>query len=142
MLDNRFDFAKFEKEIYEAWEKSGAFKTNVSDASDNPDENFSIMMPPLNVTGSAHLGHAMENSMMDVLVRFNRMKGKTVLWQAGTDHAGIMTQMVVEKQMDAEGISKHDLGREKFLERMWQWKEISGGMITKQLRSLGISPDW
>lgn len=142
MLENRFNFEKLEKEIYDAWIKAGIFKTDVSKASDNPEENFCVMMPPPNVTGVAHLGHAMDNSIQDVLVRYNRMKGKNVLWQAGLDHAGIMTQMVVEKQMDKEGISRYDLGREKFLQRVWDWKKYSGGMIINQFKALGISPDW
>ncbi len=142
MLESRFNFTEKEKYIYKKWEESGAFKTNVEASSANPDDNFSIMMPPPNVTGVAHLGHALDNSLQDVLVRFNRMQGKHVLWQAGTDHAGIMAQMVVEKQMDKEEMSRYDLGRERFLRRMWEWKNFSGGKINNQLRALGISPDW
>jgi len=142
MLESRFNFNELEHKIYEKWENSGAFKVDVATADINPDNNFSIMMPPPNVTGIAHLGHALDNSLQDVIVRFNRMCGKSVLWQPGMDHAGIMAQMVVEKQMDKEGISRYDLGRSEFIKRMWNWKNYSGGQIVKQLRALGISPDW
>ena len=100
------------------------------------------MIPPPNVTGSLHMGHGFNNSIMDCLIRFRRMQGRNTLWQPGTDHAGIATQMVVERQLAADGIGRHDLGREKFLEKVWEWKEQSGGTITRQIRRLGSSVDW
>ena len=100
------------------------------------------MIPPPNVTGTLHMGHAFQDTIMDALIRYHRMLGHNTLWQPGTDHAGIATQMVVERQLNAEGKDRHDLGREKFLERVWDWKDESGGQITQQLRRLGASPDW
>ena len=100
------------------------------------------MMPPPNVTGSLHMGHGFNNTLMDTLVRFRRMQGYNTLWQVGTDHAGIATQMVVERQLAGEGVTRHDLGREKFLDKVWAWKGESGGNITRQLRRLGSSVDW
>lgn len=133
-----FDFSALEKECYDRWEKSGAFK-----AGRLPDaEPYTIMLPPPNVTGSLHIGHALDHTLQDILIRFERMRGKDVLWQPGMDHAGIATQMVVERQLDEEGISRHDLGREKFIERVWEWKEKSGGIIFNQMRRLGQSCDW
>ncbi|MDP2748303.1 valine--tRNA ligase, partial [Pseudomonas sp.] len=105
-------------------------------------EPYTIMIPPPNVTGSLHMGHGFNNSIMDALIRFRRMQGRNTLWQPGTDHAGIATQMVVERQLAADGIGRHDLGREKFLEKVWEWKEQSGGTITRQIRRLGSSVDW
>ena len=105
-------------------------------------ESFCIMIPPPNVTGSLHMGHGFNNAIMDALTRYNRMSGKNTLWQPGTDHAGIATQMVVERQLGAQGVSRHDLGREKFIEKVWEWKEQSGGNITRQIRRLGSSVDW
>ncbi|NBW05490.1 MAG: valine--tRNA ligase, partial [Alphaproteobacteria bacterium] len=103
---------------------------------------YTIMMPPPNVTGSLHMGHALTFTLQDLLIRYHRMVGRDVLWQPGTDHAGIATQMVVERQLAAQNISRRDLGRDKFIEKVWEWKAESGGMIQKQLRRLGASPDW
>ena len=135
-LDKYFDFLKEEKLIYKNWESSGSFK---------PKKNkypYCIMMPPPNVTGSLHMGHALTFTVQDILIRYYRMKGREVLWQAGTDHAGIATQMVVERQLLEKGINRRDIGREKFIEKVWDWKKQSGGEINIQLRRLGASPDW
>ena len=131
-----FNFLEDEKLIYNNWESAGAFKPIKSD------ESFCIMMPPPNVTGSLHMGHALTFTIQDILIRFHRMKGKEVLWQPGTDHAGIATQMVVERQLQEKNISRRDLGREKFLDEVWKWKKESGGKISNQLRRLGSSTDW
>lgn len=104
--------------------------------------DFSIQLPPPNVTGTLHMGHAFNQTIMDGLVRYHRMLGHNTLWVPGTDHAGIATQIVVERQLDAQGVSRHDLGREKFVERVWEWKERSGSTITGQVRRIGASPDW
>lgn len=127
-----------EEGIYALWESSGAFAADP--ASDKPP--FTIMIPPPNVTGSLHMGHALTFTLQDVLIRWRRMQGRDALWQPGTDHAGIATQMVVERLIEAEGLTRQKLGREAFLERVWQWKERSGGEITRQLRRLGASLDW
>lgn len=138
MLEKTFDFASREKDIYDNWDDSGSFK-----CGQRPDADpFTIILPPPNVTGSLHIGHALNHTLQDILIRFERMRGKDVLWQPGMDHAGIATQMVVERQLDAEGIKRHDLGRDKFVERIWQWKEESGGIIFNQMRRLGQSCDW
>jgi valyl-tRNA synthetase len=139
MLDKTFDPKAAEPRLYAQWEDAGTFQPK-----DDPDaETFSIVIPPPNVTGSLHIGHALNNTLQDVLVRYHRMLGKAVLWQPGTDHAGIATQMVVERQLAAEGnISRRDMGREAFIERVWTWKEESGGTILNQLRRLGASCDW
>ncbi|MCP5381002.1 MAG: valine--tRNA ligase [Kordiimonadaceae bacterium] len=138
MLDKTFDFAKREKEIYDHWDDSGAFK-----CGQRPDaEPFTIILPPPNVTGSLHIGHALNHTLQDILIRWHRMRGRDVLWQPGMDHAGIATQMVVERQLDAGNMRRIDMGREKFVERVWQWKEESGGMIFNQMRRLGQSCDW
>ncbi len=137
-LDKTFDPKNIENRHYEDWEESGAFKcTPQSDAAP-----YTIMMPPPNVTGSLHMGHALNTTLQDLLTRYYRMNGRDALWQPGTDHAGIATQMVVERMLDKEGISRHELGREKFLERVWDWKAESGGTIVKQMRALGATPDW
>jgi len=128
---------EYEKEVYKVWEESGFFEVDY-----NKEKNFCIMMPPPNVTGSLHIGHALTFTLQDIMVRYKRMDGYATLWQPGTDHAGIATQNVVEKQLLAEGKTKEELGREEFLKRVWEWKEYSGGTITKQLRSLGASPAW
>ena len=138
MLEKNYNPKDFEEKIYADWENSGDFKPDMRANSDA----FSIVIPPPNVTGYLHMGHALNNTLQDILVRYNRMLGKKVLWQPGTDHAGIATQMVVERNLAKEGISRHDLGREKFIETVWKWKEHSGGTITKQLRRLGASCDW
>ena len=140
MLDTHFDHKTEETKIYAQWEKTGAFKPK-----DDPDaETYSIVIPPPNVTGVLHMGHALNNSLQDALCRFERMRGKRVLWQPGTDHAGIATQMVVERQLAEAGAneSRRDMGREKFVERVWQWKEESGNAIINQLKRLGASCDW
>ena len=103
---------------------------------------YTIVIPPPNVTGSLHMGHALNNTLQDILIRYERMKGRDALWQPGTDHAGIATQMVVERQLEAKGQTRHDLGREKFIETVWKWKAESGGTIVNQLRRLGASCDW
>ena len=124
--------------ISERWERDGLF---VADP-DAPGEPYSIVIPPPNVTGRLHMGHALNNTLQDVLIRYKRMDGYNALWVPGTDHAGIATQWIVEKQLASEGLSRHDLGRERFEERVWAWKDESGGMITQQLRRLGVSCDW
>ena len=138
MLEKTYDPAALEARWYQHWEASGAF----APTADPDAEPFVIMIPPPNVTGSLHMGHALNNTLQDVLTRVHRMKGCAVMWQPGTDHAGIATQMVVERQLDAEGIKRTDMSREAFLERVWAWKEESGGTITGQLRRLGASCDW
>jgi valyl-tRNA synthetase len=139
MLDKTFDPAAAEPRLYRRWEASGAFAPT-DDAAAPP---FSMVIPPPNVTGSLHIGHALNNTLQDVLIRFARMRGMAALWVPGTDHAGIATQMVVERQLAAEGnIGRRDLGREAFVERVWEWKAQSGGAITNQLRRLGASCDW
>ena len=138
MLDKTYDPKQFEARWYKAWQESGAFASDLS--SDKTP--YTIMMPPPNVTGSLHIGHALTFTLQDILIRFHRMIGRDVLWQPGTDHAGIATQMVVERMLGEEGVDRRDLGRDKFIERVWQWVEQSGGTISRQLRSLGASPDW
>ncbi|MEO1958455.1 MAG: valine--tRNA ligase [Nautiliaceae bacterium] len=128
---------EFEKNTYKIWEERGFFEVNY-----NKEKNFCIMMPPPNVTGSLHIGHALTFTLQDIMVRYKRMDGYATLWQPGTDHAGIATQNVVEKQILAEGKTKEELGREEFLKKVWEWKEFSGGTITTQLRRLGASPAW
>lgn len=137
-MDKTYQPDAIEQQWYKTWEENGYFKPS-GDTEANP---FSIMIPPPNVTGSLHMGHGFQESIMDALVRYHRMQGDNTLWQVGTDHAGIATQMVVERLLGAEGVSRHDLGREKFIEKVWEWKEESGGTITRQLRRLGASPDW
>ena len=131
-----YDPTEIEKKWYATWEEKGYFKPS------GQGDSFCIMIPPPNVTGSLHMGHGFNNAIMDALTRYNRMMGKNTLWQPGTDHAGIATQMVVERQLAAENISRHDLGREKFIEKIWEWKEQSGNTITRQIRRLGSSVDW
>ena len=138
-LDKSFDPKTIESKWYAFWEGKGYYAAGL-----NPEvkDNFCILLPPPNVTGTLHMGHGFNQTLMDALTRYHRMKGDNTLWQPGTDHAGIATQIVVERQLDAQGVSRHDLGREKFLEKVWEWKEYSGGTITKQMRRLGTSPDW
>ncbi|USQ98142.1 valine--tRNA ligase [Caulobacter sp. RL271] len=139
MLEKTFDPKSVEPRLYAAWEASGAFKPS-EDANAEP---FVIVIPPPNVTGSLHIGHALNNTLQDVLTRFHRMRGKAALWLPGTDHAGIATQMVVERQLAAAGnIGRRDMGREAFVDKVWEWKAESGGAITNQLRRLGASCDW
>ncbi len=137
-LAKSFEPAEIEKRWYARWESAGYFR-----AGDKPDAAaYCIMLPPPNVTGTLHMGHAFQHTLMDALTRYHRMSGDNTLWQPGTDHAGIATQIVVERQLDAQGVSRHDLGREQFLEKVWEWKEHSGSTITRQMRRLGTSPDW
>ena len=139
MLDKNFDPKTAEPRLYAQWESSGAFAPTTDPAA----EPFSIVIPPPNVTGSLHIGHALNNTLQDVLIRFERMRGKAALWLPGTDHAGIATQMVVERQLAAAGnMSRRDMGREAFVAKVWEWKAESGGTITNQLRRLGASCDW
>ena len=137
-LEKTFEPASVEARLYRGWEESGAFAAHPQSAA----APYTIMIPPPNVTGSLHVGHALTMTLQDIFVRFRRMQGRDVLWQPGTDHAGIATQMVVERLLDKEGVSRKQLGRETFLSRVWQWKAESGGAITAQLRRLGASPDW
>ncbi|UCV02532.1 valine--tRNA ligase [Dechloromonas denitrificans] len=138
-LAKAFEPADIERRWYPEWEAQNYFAAGV-DASKT--DNFCILLPPPNVTGTLHMGHGFNQTIMDALTRYYRMRGHNTLWQPGTDHAGIATQIVVERQLDAQGISRHDLGREKFLEKVWEWKEYSGNTITKQMRRMGTSPDW
>ena len=138
-LAKSFEPADIERRWYPQWEENGYFKAGLDTANQNA---FCILLPPPNVTGTLHMGHGFNQAIMDALTRHYRMLGHNTLWQPGTDHAGIATQIVVERQLDAQGISRHDLGREKFLEKVWEWKEYSGNTITKQMRRLGTSPDW
>ena len=135
-MDKTFQPADVEARWYQAWEAGGYF------APQGGDNAFCIMIPPPNVTGSLHMGHGFQEAIMDALIRYHRMLGDNTLWQVGTDHAGIATQMVVERQLEAQGSSRQALGREKFVEKVWAWKEESGGTITRQLRRLGSSLDW
>ena len=138
MLEKSYRPQDIEEKQYRQWEESGAFEAGKRHNA-NP---YTIVIPPPNVTGSLHMGHALNNTLQDVLIRYERMRGRDALWQPGMDHAGIATQMVVERQLDAEGLSRHDLGREAFIDRVWTWKGESGGTITNQLRRLGASCDW
>ncbi|NAX22979.1 valine--tRNA ligase [Vibrio sp. V39_P1S14PM300] len=138
-MEKTYNPTSIEQALYQTWEEKGYFKPH----GDTTKESYSIMIPPPNVTGSLHMGHAFQDSIMDTLIRAERMKGKNTLWQVGTDHAGIATQMVVERKIAAEeGKTKHDYGRDAFIDKIWEWKGQSGGTITKQLRRLGASVDW
>jgi valyl-tRNA synthetase len=137
-MEKTYQATAVEAKHYAKWEKAGAF---ACDPTSNR-QPYCIMMPPPNVTGSLHMGHALTFTLQDVLIRYNRMQGKDALWQPGTDHAGIATQMIVERQLAAQKLNRHDMGRAKFLDKVWEWKEESGGTITRQLRRLGTSPDW
>lgn len=137
MLD-KYNPAEIESKHYQNWEKQGYFQPNM----DLTKPSFSIQLPPPNVTGTLHMGHAFNQTIMDGLTRYYRMKGCNTAWIPGTDHAGIATQIVVERQLAAQNVSRHDLGREKFLEKVWEWKEVSGGTITQQMRRVGCSADW
>jgi valyl-tRNA synthetase len=138
MLEKSYQPDLIEAKYYEAWENSGAFSCDVNSGA----KPYTIVIPPPNVTGSLHMGHALNNTLQDILTRYHRMKGDDALWQPGCDHAGIATQMVVERQLAEMGKTRHDLGREEFIKKIWQWKEESGGTIVDQLRRLGASPDW
>ena len=135
-MDKTFSPADIETRWYEEWEAKNYF------APGSGEESYCIHIPPPNVTGTLHMGHGFQQAIMDALIRYNRMKGRSTLWQVGTDHAGIATQMLVERQLEAEGVSRHDLGRDQFIDKVWEWKEKSGGTITQQLRRLGASVDW
>ncbi len=135
-MEKTYQPANIETKWYQQWESNNYF------APSGEGDPYCIMIPPPNVTGSLHMGHGFQESIMDALIRYHRMKGHNTLWQVGTDHAGIATQMVVERLLDADGKTRHDLGRDSFIERVWEWKEESGGHITRQLRRLGASPDW
>ena len=152
-MDKSYNPHAIEQNWYQTWEEKGYFapqgsgnaaggRTPGAATPQGGEQSFCIMIPPPNVTGSLHMGHGFNNTVMDTLTRYHRMKGDNTLWQPGTDHAGIATQMVVERQLGAEGKTRHDLGREKFIERVWEWKAESGGNITRQLRRLGSSLDW
>ena len=133
MLDKTYTPSEIEPRLYQGWERAGAFACD-------PNSNaipYTIMIPPPNVTGSLHMGHALTFTVQDTLIRWQRMKGRDVLWQPGTDHAGIATQMVVERLLAEQGVDRRELGRDNFIERVWQWKAESGGTITRQLRRLG-----
>ncbi|MDH5409077.1 MAG: class I tRNA ligase family protein, partial [Gammaproteobacteria bacterium] len=135
-MDKTYKPQDIEQRWYQTWEKDNHF------APSGEGEPYCIMIPPPNVTGSLHMGHAFQDTIMDALTRYHRMKGHNTLWQPGTDHAGIATQMVVERLLQAEGKTRHDLGREAFIDKVWEWKEHSGGTITRQLRRMGTSVDW
>ena len=132
----QFDPADIEQELYTEWESKGHF------AAQGNGPGYCIVIPPPNVTGSLHMGHAFNQTLMDTLIRYQRMSGKRTLWQVGTDHAGIATQMLVERNLEQQGVSRQDLGREKFTEKVWEWREESGGTICRQIRRMGSSPDW
>ncbi|WP_455374672.1 valine--tRNA ligase [Kaarinaea lacus] len=135
-MDKTYNPNQIEQQWYDTWEKENYFSPS------GEGDAYCIMIPPPNVTGSLHMGHAFQDTIMDALTRYHRMKGCNTLWQAGTDHAGIATQMVVERQLKQDGLSRHDLGRDAFIEKVWEWKNHSGGTITKQLRRMGASLDW
>ena len=138
-MDKSYEPHAIESHWYAFWEAGGHFRPDLTQTAEPP---YCIMIPPPNVTGTLHMGHAFQDTLMDVLTRYHRMRGAPTLWQPGTDHAGIATQMVVERQLAAQGLSRHDLGREAFLERVWQWKAESGNTISRQLRRMGASADW
>ena len=138
-LAKSFEPAAIEARWYSTWEKNGYFRAGLEESNPN---RYCILLPPPNVTGTLHMGHAFQHTLMDALTRYHRMRGYNTLWQPGTDHAGIATQIVVERQLEAEGVSRRALGREKFVERVWRWKEESGSAITRQMRRLGASCDW
>src|SRR5471032_700356 len=135
-MDKAFSPSDIESRIYARWEASGYFAPRGTGPA------YSIVIPPPNVTGTLHMGHAFQYTIMDALTRYQRMRGAETLWQPGTDHAGIATQMVVERKLEAEGLNRSALGREAFVERVWKWKEESGGTISAQMRRLGFSVDW
>ena len=137
-LAKSFNPTELEQYWSNEWEKRGYYCASI----DSHQPPFSIQLPPPNVTGTLHMGHAFNQTIMDGLTRYHRMRGFNTAWIPGTDHAGIATQIVVERQLEAQNISRHDLGREKFLEKVWQWKEQSGSTITNQMRRLGASADW
>src|SRR3954466_7023780 len=141
MIEKNYQPADIESRMSQLWEEAGAFRAGRAEVRDA--KPYTIVIPPPNVTGSLHMGHALNNTLQDILCRFERMRGRDVLWQPGTDHAGIATQMVVERQlMERQEPGRRDMGRAKFLERVWQWKAESGGVIVNQLKRLGASCDW
>ena len=140
MLDKTYDAKAVEPRIAKAWEEADAFRAGAG--AEEGAEAFTIVIPPPNVTGSLHMGHALNDTLQDILVRFERMRGKNVLWQPGMDHAGIATQMVVERQLAESGLSRRDMDRDEFVRRVWAWKEQSGGSIIHQVKGLGASCDW
>ncbi|RUV05250.1 valine--tRNA ligase, partial [Mesorhizobium sp. M7A.T.Ca.TU.009.01.3.1] len=140
MLEKTYDAKTVEPKIAKVWEEADAFRAGAG--AEEGAEAFTIVIPPPNVTGSLHMGHALNNTLQDILVRFERMRGKNVLWQPGMDHAGIATQMVVERQLMEKQIHRRDLTREQFIEKVWEWKAESGGAIFNQLKRLGASADW
>src|SRR6188472_1206187 len=141
MLEKTYDAKTVEPKIAKVWEEADAFRAGAG--AEEGAEAFTIVIPPPNVTGSLHMGHALNNTIQDILCRFERMRGRDVLWQPGTDHAGIATQMVVERLLQKENkTDRRSMGREAFLKRVWAWKEESGGAISRQLRRLGASCDW
>ena len=135
-MEKTYQPQEIEQRWYKQWESNGYFSPGGDGAP------YCIMIPPPNVTGSLHMGHAFQYTIMDGLIRYQRMCGSKALWQMGTDHAGIATQMVVERQLNTKGVTRHDLGRERFVEKVWEWKEHSGNTITSQLRRMGASVDW
>lgn len=137
-LEGKYEPHEFEDEIYKNWEENGYFKPS----GDKTKESYCIMMPPPNVTGKLHMGHALDGTLQDILIRYKRMQGFNTLWLPGTDHSAISTEVKLVEKLKEEGINKHDLGREKFLERAWQWTEEYGGTIVKQQKKLGCSADW
>ncbi|MBA0915984.1 MAG: class I tRNA ligase family protein, partial [Nitrosospira sp.] len=141
-LTKSFEPQLIESHWYSVWDDAGYFKPMSSNAPSEGVPPYCIMLPPPNVTGTLHMGHAFQHTLMDALSRYHRMLGNNTLWQPGTDHAGIATQIVVERQLDQQNINRQDLGREEFLNRVWQWKEESGSTITRQMRRMGASCDW
>ena len=137
-LSKSYDFSDVEEKWLQTWEEQHCFEAEMRDGT----PSFSIVIPPPNVTGVLHVGHALNNTLQDILTRYHRMCGANTLWLPGTDHAGIATQNVVERQLSEEGMSRHDLGREKFIERVWEWRTDKGGTIINQLKKLGCSCDW
>jgi valyl-tRNA synthetase len=135
-MDKSYQPKDIEQRVYDRWEENGYF------APQGNGERYCIMIPPPNVTGTLHMGHGFGDTIQDALIRYHRMRGCRTLWQPGMDHAGIATQMVVERLLNTEGTSRRELGREKFVERVWQWKDESGGQISQQTRRLGASVDW
>ncbi|WP_151900067.1 valine--tRNA ligase [Sulfurimonas hydrogeniphila] len=142
MSDNKYNPQETENKYYKIWEERKYFETDGNKAIQEENKNFSIMMPPPNVTGRLHIGHALTFTLQDIITRYKRMDGYKTLWQPGTDHAGIATQNVVEKQLLEQGLTKEEIGREAFLEKVWAWKEESAGIMTEQLRKMGVSPAW
>lgn len=137
-LEDKFNPKDFEEEIYTRWEKEDCFKPSM----DKTKQSYTIVMPPPNITGKLHMGHALDNTIQDILIRTKRMQGYNTLWLPGTDHAAIATEAKIVAKMKEEGLTKEGLGRDKFLERAWDWKKEYGGTIVKQLKKLGCSCDW